>query len=113
LRQFIRLQCAFHSAPFLYIAFLYDQCELEANLNQSSCDCRVHLEQGTVLSLIEKDGVVKGVKYKSTTGEELETFAPLTVVCDGCFSNMRRSLCNPKVLISIICHNVCFSLKIR
>jgi len=57
----------------------------------------VHLEQGTVLSLIEKDGVVKGVKYKSTSGEELETFAPLTVVCDGCFSNLRRSLCNPKV----------------
>lgn len=57
----------------------------------------VRLEQGTVLSLIEKDGVVKGVKYKSTAGTELETFAPLTVVCDGCFSNLRRSLCNPKV----------------
>jgi hypothetical protein len=67
----------------LYISFLYDQCELEANLNQSSCDYRVHLEQGTVLSLIEKDGVVKGVKYKSAAGKELETFAPLTIVCDG------------------------------
>jgi len=58
----------------LYIACLHDQCELEANLNQSSCDYKVHLEQGTVLSLIEKDGVVKGVKYKSIAGEELETF---------------------------------------
>jgi len=57
----------------------------------------VRLEQGTVLSLIEKDGVVKGVKYKSAAGEELEIFAPLTVVCDGCFSNLRRSLCNAKV----------------
>jgi 2-polyprenyl-6-methoxyphenol hydroxylase-like FAD-dependent oxidoreductase len=92
---------------------MYDQCELEANLNQSSCDCRVHLEQGTVLSLIEKDGLVKGVKYKSTTDKELETFAPLTVVCDGCSSNLRCTLCNPKVLISIIFQNVCFSLKIR
>jgi squalene monooxygenase len=60
--------------------------------------------------LIEKDGVVKGVKYKSAAGEELEIFAPLTVVCDGCFSNLRRSLCNAKVLIPIICHKDCLLL---
>ncbi|KAJ6681911.1 SQUALENE MONOOXYGENASE-RELATED, partial [Salix koriyanagi] len=29
--------------------------------------------------------------------KELSHFAPLTIVCDGCFSNLRRSLCNPKV----------------
>jgi squalene monooxygenase len=60
-----------------------------------------------------RDGVMKGVKYKSTASEELETFSPLTIVCDGCFSNLRHTLWNPKVLISIIFHNVCFSLKIR
>jgi squalene monooxygenase len=47
--------------------------------------------------LIEKDGIVKGVKHKSTANKELETFASLTVVCYGCFSNLRHSLCNPKV----------------
>ncbi|MBA0560968.1 hypothetical protein Golob_017835, partial [Gossypium lobatum] len=30
-------------------------------------------------------------------GQELRAYAPLTIVCDGCFSNLRRSLCNPKV----------------
>uniref|UniRef100_A0A0D6R8J7 Squalene monooxygenase n=1 Tax=Araucaria cunninghamii TaxID=56994 RepID=A0A0D6R8J7_ARACU len=59
----------------------------------------VHLEQGTVVSLIERDGIVKGVKYRSRGGEELEAFAPLTIVCDGCFSNLRRSLCNPQVAV--------------
>ncbi|XP_057869969.2 squalene monooxygenase SE1 isoform X2 [Cryptomeria japonica] len=57
----------------------------------------VRLEQGTVLSLIETNGIVKGVRYRSTSGEEREALAPLTIVCDGCFSNLRRSLCNPKV----------------
>eukprot|EP01018_Ginkgo_biloba_P020424 Gb_34366 [translate_table: standard] len=57
----------------------------------------VCLEQGTVLSLIEEDGIVKGIKYRSKVGEELAAFSPLTIVCDGCFSNLRRSLCNPKV----------------
>ncbi|KAL5707190.1 squalene monooxygenase [Ranunculus cassubicifolius] len=57
----------------------------------------VRLEQGTVTSLIEENGTIKGVAYKNKTGEELKTYAPLTVVCDGCFSNLRRSLCTPKV----------------
>ncbi|GLJ14168.1 hypothetical protein SUGI_0227370 [Cryptomeria japonica] len=57
----------------------------------------VHLEQGTVLSLIETQGIVKGVRYRSTAGAEHEALAPLTIVCDGCFSNLRRSLCNSKV----------------
>ncbi|KAF5189424.1 Squalene monooxygenase [Thalictrum thalictroides] len=56
----------------------------------------VRLEQGTVTSLLEEDGVVKGVLYK-TNGEEQTAYAPLTIVCDGCFSNLRRSLCSPKV----------------
>lgn len=61
------------------------------------CYLRVKLEQGTVLSLLEKEGVVMGARYRSPDGEEKKACAPLTFVCDGCFSNLRRSLCNPKV----------------
>lgn len=57
----------------------------------------VQLEQGTVTSLLEDNGTVKGIHYKTRTGQELTAYAPLTVVCDGCFSNLRRSLCDPKV----------------
>ncbi|CAM6114215.1 unnamed protein product [Calypogeia fissa] len=61
----------------------------------------VDLQQGTVLSLIEENGTVKGVRYKSTaedgTSQVVEAFAPLTFVCDGCFSNLRRNLCTPQV----------------
>ncbi|KAK7246664.1 hypothetical protein RIF29_41534 [Crotalaria pallida] len=57
----------------------------------------VKLEQGTVTSLLEENGTVKGVYYKTKSGDELTAKAPLTIVCDGCFSNLRRSLCNPKV----------------
>ncbi|KAA3474065.1 Squalene monooxygenase isoform 4 [Gossypium australe] len=38
-----------------------------------------------------------GVQYKAKDGQELRAYAPLTIVCDGCFSNLRRTLCNPKV----------------
>lgn len=56
------------------------------------------MEQGTVTCLIEENnGTVKGVQYKTKDGEELTSFAPLTIVCDGCFSNLRRSLCTPQV----------------
>ncbi|KAK1589370.1 hypothetical protein Q3G72_033328 [Acer saccharum] len=57
----------------------------------------VRLEQGTVTSLLEENGTIKGVQYKTKDGQELRTYAPLTIVCDGCFSNLRRSLCKPKV----------------
>ncbi|WCJ25119.1 squalene epoxidase 2 [Euphorbia peplus] len=59
----------------------------------------VRLEQGTVTSLVEKKGSVKGVNYRTRNGQDLTAYAPLTIVCDGCFSNLRRSLCNPKVEI--------------
>ncbi|KAG2316712.1 hypothetical protein Bca4012_067551 [Brassica carinata] len=52
----------------------------------------VRLEEGTVKSLIEEKGVIKGVTYKNSAGEETTAFAPLTVVCDGCYSNLRRSV---------------------
>lgn len=57
----------------------------------------VKLEQGTVTSLLEENGTIKGVNYKNKSGQEFTAKAPLTIVCDGCFSNLRRSLCNPKV----------------
>ncbi|KAL6954634.1 Squalene epoxidase 1 [Sarracenia purpurea var. burkii] len=57
----------------------------------------VRVEQGTVTSLLEEKGIIKGVQYKTKDGHELTAYAPLTIVCDGCFSNLRRSLCNPKV----------------
>ncbi|KAL5855220.1 hypothetical protein ACOSQ3_005052 [Xanthoceras sorbifolium] len=57
----------------------------------------VRLEQGTVTSLLEEKGKIKGVQYKTKTGQQLTSYAPLAVVCDGCCSNLRRSLCNPKV----------------
>ncbi|VVB17401.1 unnamed protein product [Arabis nemorensis] len=57
------------------------------------CHCQpVRLEEGTVKSLIEENRVIKGVTYKTSTGQETTAFAPLTVVCDGCYSNLRRSL---------------------
>lgn len=49
-------------------------------------------------SLIEENGTIKGVQYKTKNSEEaVVVYAPLTIVCDGCFSNLRRSLCTPKV----------------
>lgn len=57
----------------------------------------VQLEQGTVSSLLEENGTIKGVMYKNKSGEVIKAYAPLTIVCDGCFSNLRRSLCTPQV----------------
>jgi len=59
----------------------------------------VNLEQGTVTSLLEEKGTITGVQYKTKSGQEFTAKAPLTIVCDGCFSNLRRSLCNPKVRV--------------
>ncbi|XP_028806977.1 squalene monooxygenase [Neltuma alba] len=58
---------------------------------------KVHLTEGTVTSLLEENGTIKGVHYKTKDGQVFSAYAPLTIVCDGCFSNLRRSLCNPKV----------------
>ncbi|KAI5056225.1 hypothetical protein GOP47_0028043 [Adiantum capillus-veneris] len=60
----------------------------------------VTLQQGSVRSLVEEDGIVKGVKYRVAGGTEMAVYAPLTVICDGCFSNLRRTLCTSKPEIS-------------
>lgn len=70
---------------------------VESDLSFRVLDFSVRMEQGTVTSLVEENGVIKGVQYKTKQGQELQAFAPLTIVCDGCFSNLRRSLCKPKV----------------
>ncbi|KFK23559.1 hypothetical protein AALP_AAs41881U000500 [Arabis alpina] len=59
---------------------------------KASSHPNVRMEEGTVKSLIEEKGVIKGVTYKNGAGEDTTAFAPLTVVCDGCYSNLRRSL---------------------
>ncbi|KAE8664653.1 Squalene epoxidase 2 [Hibiscus syriacus] len=66
--------------------------------NKAASLHNVSLEQGTVTSLIEENGTVRGVHYKDKSGDRLlSAYAPLTVVCNGYLSNLRRSLCNPKV----------------
>lgn len=75
----------------------HNGCFVQRLREKASSLPNVKLEQGTATSLIEEKGTVKGVQYKTKTGEELTAYAPLTIVCDGCFSNLRRSLCYPKV----------------
>uniref|UniRef100_A0A5B6Z4I8 Squalene monooxygenase n=1 Tax=Davidia involucrata TaxID=16924 RepID=A0A5B6Z4I8_DAVIN len=57
----------------------------------------VRMEQGMVTSLLAKGGVIRGVQYKTKNGQQMTAYAPLTIVCDGCFSNMRQSFYDPKV----------------
>ncbi|KAK7386986.1 hypothetical protein VNO78_27414 [Psophocarpus tetragonolobus] len=64
----------------------------------------VRMEQGTVISLLEQDNrTIVGVLYKTKDGQEHKAYAPLTIVCDGCFSKLRRSLCYPKVEVTSSC----------
>lgn len=63
-------------------------------------------------SLLEEKGTIKGVQYKNKNGEEVSAYAPLTIVCDGCFSNLRKSLCKPKVGMASLCFS-CHLLACR
>ncbi|TYG46195.1 hypothetical protein ES288_D11G236800v1 [Gossypium darwinii] len=58
---------------------------------------RMREKAATLPNVQLEEGTVRGVQYKTKDGQELRAYAPLTIVCDGCFSNLRRSLCNPKV----------------
>lgn len=62
----------------------------------------VNLEQVTVTLLIEENKTINDVHYKNKANEELEAIAHFTIVCNGFFSNLTRSLCNPKVAILIV-----------
>ena len=57
----------------------------------------MRFEQGTVTSMIQEKDTFKGVLYKTKTGQVSEAHASLTIVSDGCFSNLRRFLCKSKV----------------
>ncbi|KAK9750848.1 hypothetical protein RND81_02G226400 [Saponaria officinalis] len=69
------------------------------------------LEQGTVTSLTEEHGIMKGVNYKMKNGKESKAYAPLTVVCGGFASNLRRFFRSPKVMF-LLCQNVLSRNKI-
>jgi len=51
----------------------------------------VSICQGTASKLLEDDEGVIGVSYKENENTK-QVFAPLTIVCDGCFSNFRKQL---------------------
>ncbi|CAI0405476.1 unnamed protein product [Linum tenue] len=54
----------------------------------------IRLEQGTVTSLLEEDGVIKGVQYKTKDGQELKAYAPLTIVdVPSCFVGLILENC--------------------
>ncbi|KAK8563158.1 hypothetical protein V6N12_011214 [Hibiscus sabdariffa] len=46
-------------------------------------------KQGSVTSLLEEKGTIKGVQYRTKGGQELTAYAHLTIVCNGGFSNLR------------------------
>ncbi|KAF2320767.1 hypothetical protein GH714_030597 [Hevea brasiliensis] len=53
--------------------FIQRMCEKAATL------ANVTLGQGTVISLLEEKGTIKGVLYKTETGQELRAYARLTI----------------------------------
>jgi len=53
----------------------------------------VSLIQATAKRILEVDNAVIGIEYKDTTNDITKVaHAPLTVVCDGCFSDLRKEL---------------------
>jgi squalene monooxygenase len=52
----------------------------------------VEVREATVLKLLEHKGRVTGVTLRSKEGVTSEARAPLTIVCDGLFSNLRKGL---------------------
>jgi len=64
-------------------------------LRKAATECEnVTVEEGTVTELVmsENKEVISGVIYRSKTGETKTVAAPLTIVCDGCFSRFRKHL---------------------
>ncbi|KAJ6716430.1 SQUALENE MONOOXYGENASE [Salix koriyanagi] len=55
----------------------------------------VRLEQGTVTSLLEEKGTIKGVQYKTKAGKELTASAPLTMIeIPSCFIGLVLENCD-------------------
>ncbi|XP_043922865.1 squalene monooxygenase-like isoform X2 [Protopterus annectens] len=60
-------------------------------------ESNVKFIEGTVINLVEDDGCIIGVQYKGKKSEDVkELYAPLTVVADGLFSNIRKHLISQK-----------------
>lgn len=53
--------------------------------------------EGVVQQIVDRDGVITGVKYRKKDTEEVKIIsAPLTIVADGCFSKFRKTLVNTR-----------------
>jgi squalene monooxygenase len=53
----------------------------------------VNVVEATVTELLESGERITGVKYKLKGSQQYtEVTAPLTIVCDGCFSKFRKTL---------------------
>ncbi|KAL4355104.1 hypothetical protein GQ457_06G001590 [Hibiscus cannabinus] len=77
--------------------------------NKAASLHNVSLEQGTVTSLLEVNGTVKGVHYMDKSGRVLTAYAPLTVVCDGYPSPIliyRISSTEIQCMVDIPCRNL-------
>ncbi|KAF5196604.1 hypothetical protein FRX31_013809 [Thalictrum thalictroides] len=59
----------------------------------------VRLKRGIVTSLLQQNRIVKVVLFK-TYGQEHTTYDPLTILCDGCFSNCRSTKEFPSINLS-------------
>ncbi|KAJ4823020.1 Squalene epoxidase 1 [Turnera subulata] len=63
--------------------------------SKAATQSNVRLEQGTVTSLLEKKGTVKGVQYRTSNGQALRAYAPLTIVdIPSCFVALVLENCN-------------------
>ncbi|XP_043922161.1 squalene monooxygenase-like [Protopterus annectens] len=61
----------------------------------------IKIIEGSVTRLLEEDGYVIGVLYKEKdTGNVKEVHAPLTLVADGLFSNLRKCLISRKPTVT-------------
>jgi squalene monooxygenase len=55
------------------------------------------VKEATVTSLIERDGRIVGVEWRSKDGSKGSSFADMVFVCDGLFSNLREKFTDASV----------------
>lgn len=61
----------------------------------------VMIIEGTATTLLKDSETVVGIRYRDRMSREMrEVFAPLTIICDGCFSRFRKGLVQSKVVTS-------------
>lgn len=75
-----------------YVARTFHHGRFIQNLREcADAEPNVELRTATVTSVIEEAGCVVGVNYKAD-GVAKTVHAPLTFLCDGCFSRFRKDL---------------------